>query len=247
VVILENIPNQAKEVNMQKVLLSVENVQRSLPLGGNQVHILRGVSFEARSGEWIALTGPSGSGKSTLLGILGGIDRPNEGRVFLDDVDLHRLSEAKLAQIRNSKIGVVFQSFHLLPGLTAQQNVEVPLYIGPHSHRAAELALKMLRLVGLEDRAHHMPRQLSGGEQQRVAIARALITQPHLLLADEPTGNLDRASGKQILSLFAELRSALNLTIIMVTHDPAVAACADRRLHLVDGMFAPAAQGEAAL
>ncbi|HNT24519.1 MAG TPA: ABC transporter ATP-binding protein [Anaerolineales bacterium] len=222
---------------MPDSILCVENVQRSLALGSHQLRVLKGVTFDIALGEWIALTGPSGSGKSTLLGVLGGIDRPTQGRVILDEVEISALPENRLARLRNEKIGIVFQSFHLIPSMTAQENVEVPLYVGPRGRQASDLARQMLELVGLGERLRHLPRQLSGGEQQRVAIARALVTQPRLLLADEPTGNLDTATGKQILTLLADLRCQLNLTIIMVTHDTAVAAYADRRLHLVDGLL----------
>jgi putative ABC transport system ATP-binding protein len=223
---------------MDTPILSVENVQRSLALGALQIHILKGISFTVAPGEWIALMGPSGSGKSTLLGVLGGIDRPNQGRVVLDGAEISALPENQLARLRNEKIGVVFQSFHLIPSMTAQENVEVPLYVGPRCGQAAGLAREMLDLVGLGDRVHHLPRQLSGGEQQRVAIARALVTRPRLLLADEPTGNLDSLTGRQILTLLSDLRSQLNLTVLMVTHDPAVAACAGRCLRLIDGRLA---------
>ncbi len=222
---------------MPDSILCVDNVQRSLALGSHQLHVLKGVTFDIAPGEWIALTGPSGSGKSTLLGVLGGIDRPTQGRVILDDVEISALPENRLARLRNEKIGIVFQSFHLIPSMTAQENVEVPLYVGPRGRQASDLARQMLELVGLGERLRHLPRQLSGGEQQRVAIARALVTQPRLLLADEPTGNLDTATGKQILTLLTDLRRQLNLTIVMVTHDAAVAAYADRRLHLVDGLL----------
>jgi putative ABC transport system ATP-binding protein len=217
------------------LVIQAENINRTLPLGGETIPILHNISFEVARGEWMALTGPSGSGKSTLLGILGGIDIPTNGTLKLDDVDITRLNERKLAKIRNEKIGFVFQSFNLIPSLTAQENVEVPLYIHPKAHRASELAKEMLALVGLSDRLNHRPHQLSGGQQQRVAIARALVTQPTLLLADEPTGNLDSAASQQILDLFGRVRQEFNITLMMATHDPMVAGCADRVLHLVDG------------
>ncbi len=220
-----------------KSIVEVQDIHRSLPIGGRELHILRGVSFQVERGEWVALTGPSGSGKSTLLGILAGIDRPSQGRVILDSIEISSLPEGRLARIRNQKTGIVFQSFHLIPTLTAQENVEAPLYIGPHRGQAGKMARQMLEQVGLEERLHHLPYQLSGGEQQRVAIARALVNGPILLLADEPTGNLDSATSKQVLSLIRLLRQQLGLTIIMVTHDPQVASYADRRLHLVDGQL----------
>ncbi len=220
-----------------KSIVEVQDIHRSLPIGGRELHILRSVSFQVERGEWVALTGPSGSGKSTLLGILAGIDRPSQGRVILDGIEISSLAEGRLARIRNQKTGIVFQSFHLIPTLTAQENVEAPLYIGPHRGQAGKMARQMLEQVGLEERLHHLPYQLSGGEQQRVAIARALVNGPILLLADEPTGNLDSATSKQVLSLIRLLRQQLGLTIIMVTHDPQVASYADRRLHLVDGQL----------
>ncbi|HMA37889.1 MAG TPA: ABC transporter ATP-binding protein [Chloroflexia bacterium] len=226
-------------------MLAIEatDLTRVLPLGGNQVPILNGVSFTVAPGEWIALTGPSGSGKSTLLGILAGLDTPSSGRIVLDGVDITDMAERDLARLRNQKIGIVFQSFNLIPSLTAQENVEVPLYVraggGPVPVRARE----MLARVGLAGRLGHRPHQLSGGEQQRVAIARALVAEPALLLADEPTGNLDSATGAQVLDLFARLHDELQITLIMVTHDPDVARRATRVLHLVDGRLVPALAG----
>jgi putative ABC transport system ATP-binding protein len=219
-------------------MVEVYDVHRALPLGGQMLHILRGLTFSIQTGEWVAITGPSGSGKSTLLGILAGIDIVTTGQVSIDGVEITTLSEGKLAQIRNQKIGIVFQSFHLIPTMTALENVEAPLYISPKRRQAQALAREMLVQVGLENRMDHLPYQLSGGEQQRVAIARALVAGPRLLLADEPTGNLDTATSKQVLALLAQLRQQLNLTIVMVTHDPTVAACADRSLHIVDGKLA---------
>jgi putative ABC transport system ATP-binding protein len=214
------------------------DLTRSLPLGQSLVPILNGVSLTIAPGEWVALTGPSGSGKSTLLGIIAGLDTPSSGRIVLDGLDITRLGESQLAAIRNQKVGVVFQSFNLIPSLTAQENVEVPLYVNPNRKRIRERAGEMLEFVGLGHRRGHQPHQLSGGEQQRVAIARALIAKPSLLVADEPTGNLDSQSGQQVLELFARLRAELHLTCVIATHDPAVAARADRRLHLVDGRLA---------
>jgi putative ABC transport system ATP-binding protein len=216
-------------------IIQVENVHRHLPQGGRQLRILNGISFTVEAGYWFALTGPSGSGKSTLLGILAGIDRPTSGKVFMEGIEISVLPEGRLARFRNEKIGVVFQSFHLIPTLTALENVEAPLYIHPQRRHARSMATQMLEKVGLGERMRHFPHQLSGGEQQRVAIARALACGPEILLADEPTGNLDSATSKQVLELLRHLRNQLGLTIIMVTHDPAVATCADRRLHMVDG------------
>jgi putative ABC transport system ATP-binding protein len=221
-------------------IVQVENIQRRLPQGGRELHILNGISFSVDPCFWLALTGPSGSGKSTLLGVLAGIDRPSSGKVYIDGVEISALSENRLARLRNEKIGVVFQSFHLIPTMTALENVEAPLYIHPQRRRARSLAINMLEQVGLGSRLDHFPHQLSGGEQQRVAIARALVCGPKILLADEPTGNLDTATSNQVLELLRHMRNQLGLTVIMVTHNPAVAARADRRLHIVDGRLVDA-------
>ncbi len=226
-------------------VLRAEDIHRSLPLGERTLAILRGISFGVLEGEWVAITGPSGSGKSTLLGILGCIDRPTRGQVYLDGTPVSGLSERNLARVRNQKVGIIFQAFHLIPTLTALENVEAPLYIGPQRWKARGIACRMLGEVGLADRLDHLPRQLSGGEQQRVAIARALVNQPRILLADEPTGNLDSATSRQVLALIGQLRRQYQLTVIMVTHDQNVAEYADRQLHVVDGQLAqPALEGE---
>jgi putative ABC transport system ATP-binding protein len=230
-------------------IIQVENITRHLPQGGRELHILNGVTFAVETGAWLALTGPSGSGKSTLLGILAGIDRPSGGKVYLDGTEISALPEGRLARLRNEKLGVVFQSFHLIPTMTALENVESPLYIHPQRRHARAMAANMLEQVGLGERMDHFPHQLSGGEQQRVAIARALVCGPEILLADEPTGNLDTATSKQVLDLLRQLRSQLGLTVIMVTHDLAIAARADRRLHIVDGRLVdgqPSAMGAGA-
>jgi putative ABC transport system ATP-binding protein len=213
------------------------DLTRSLPLGGESVPILRGISFTVDRGEWIALTGPSGSGKSTLLGILAGLDSPTSGRIFVDGTDVTRLGERAMARLRNEKIGVVFQSFNLISSLTAQENVEAPLHVGSSRLRARDAAREVLGLVGLSDRLDHRPHQLSGGQQQRVAIARALVTRPALLIADEPTGNLDSTTGEAVLALLEGLRRDLRFTVVVATHDPQVAARADRNLHIVDGLL----------
>ena len=215
--------------------LEVQDLERSLPLGGETIHVLRGLSFTVERGSWVAVTGPSGSGKSTLLGILSGLDAPSAGQLRLDGRDLTTMDESDLSRVRNREIGIVFQGFQLIGTLTARENVEAPLYVGPHRREARRRASALLERVGLAHRADHRPHQLSGGEQQRVAIARALVTEPSLLVADEPTGNLDSRTSGQILDLFAELHRELGITLIVVTHDPGVAARAQRVLHLVDG------------
>ncbi len=221
-------------------IIEVTDVYRSLPMGERELPILRGLSFNIAAGEWVSLTGPSGSGKSTLLGLLAGIDRPTRGTVQLEDVQISHLPESRLARLRNEKIGIVFQSFYLISSMSALENVAAPLYIGAHRRKAHEMARHMLAEVGLADRMNHLPHQLSGGEQQRVAIARALVGKPRLLLADEPTGNLDSFTSTQILTLIRQMRSALDLTVVMVTHDPQVASYADRQLHLIDGRLTEA-------
>lgn len=230
----------------QQPAVEAEKLTRVLPLGEQQVHILNSVSFAIAPGEWIALTGASGSGKSTLLGVIAGLDTPSSGSISIDGVDITHMSETALAGLRNRKIGIVFQSFNLISALTAQENVEVPLYVRGGHHNAPDKARQMLEVVGLRERRGHRPNQLSGGEQQRTAIARALVTQPTILVADEPTGNLDSTTGAQVLDLFARLHRELNLTLIIATHDPAVAARATRVLHMVDGRLDTPAEALAA-
>ncbi|MBV8300970.1 MAG: ABC transporter ATP-binding protein, partial [Candidatus Dormibacteraeota bacterium] len=192
-------------------------------------------------GEFVALMGPSGSGKSTLLGVIAGLDQPTGGQVLVDGIDITTMPESRLAEVRNAKIGMVFQAYNLIPALTAQENVEIPLYAGSHPGSPSARALEMLTLVGLAQRAHHRPNQLSGGEQQRVAIARALATNPAIVIADEPTGNLDAANGENILQLMAALRDHLGSTFLIATHDAHVAQRAQRVLTIVDGLLDGAA------
>ncbi len=211
------------------------DVRKSLPLGRQQIEILKGVSLRITPGELVALMGPSGSGKSTLLGILAGLDAPTSGRVLVDGLDISAMSETRLAAVRNARIGMVFQAFNLIPTLTAQENVEVPLYAGRRPGKPAQRAREALGLVGLSHRLRNRPSQLSGGEQQRVAIARALSTSPALVIMDEPTGNLDQRNGEALLRLIRELRAATGTTFVIATHDQDVAGAADRILHIVDG------------
>jgi len=210
-------------------------VRRNLPLGSEVIEILRGIDLRIATGEFVALVGPSGSGKSTLLGVLAGLDRPSAGRVLVDGIDITDLPESRLAAVRNAKIGMVFQTFNLIPTLTAQENVEVPLYVGDHPGSPAARAREVLDLVGLSHRTGHRPSQLSGGEQQRVAIARALATRPAIVIADEPTGNLDAGNGERILELIADLRRRLGTTFLIATHDRDIATRAERVLTIVDG------------
>jgi len=217
-----------------ETVLSLHGVGRSLPSGGRMLTILDGIDLEVRRGEFLAVLGPSGSGKSTLLALMAGLDRPSTGTVLIDGEEIDRLSEDRLALLRRHKIGFVFQSFQLLGNLTARENVLLPMELlgwREASQRAGEL----LDAVGLAERGHHYPSQLSGGEQQRVALARAFAPRPALLLADEPTGNLDGATGQVVLDLLVAMRAEEGATLVLVTHDPAVAGLADRRIHLLDG------------
>jgi len=221
-----------------KTTVRIQNVKKAYRMGKVIVPALRGVSFEVKEGEFLAVFGPSGSGKSTLLHIIGCLDRPDEGKIFIDGSDVLKLSDEELAELRLRKIGFVFQFFNLLPRLTAIRNVELPLLIaGVPEREARERAMEMLRLVGLEARVNHRPTELSGGEQQRVAIARALINNPKIVLADEPTGNLDTKSGWEIVQLMKRLNKERGQTFIVVTHDPHIAETADRILYLKDGLI----------
>ena len=220
------------------VIMDVRAITKSLPLGRERIDILKGISFQIMSGEFVSIIGPSGSGKSTLLGIIAGLDNPTSGQVLIDDVNITKMSEGQLAAVRNSKIGMVFQAYNLIPTLTAQENVEVPLYVGRHKGSPSARARELLELVGLSHRLGHRPSQLSGGEQQRVAIARALSTDPAIVIADEPTGNLDAKNGENVLELIASLRERTGKTFIIATHDPAVASHADRAIRIVDGLIA---------
>jgi putative ABC transport system ATP-binding protein len=215
------------------VMIRAEALVKQYILGTTTVRALDGVDFEVPQGEMLAITGPSGSGKSTLMHIIGCLDRPDGGAYILAGEDVSRLSTNRLAEIRNRRIGFVFQTFNLLPRLTALENVELPmLYAGMRG--AKDRAAEALRAVGLADRMKHVPNQLSGGQRQRVAVARALITDPAILLADEPTGNLDSKTGEEILTMFESLNAA-GRTIIVVTHEPDIAARCTRQIHMRDG------------
>jgi putative ABC transport system ATP-binding protein len=218
--------------------LEAIEVTKSLPLGRERIDILKGISLRIAHGELVAIVGPSGSGKSTLLGIIAGLDSPTTGRVLVDGVDITRMSEGRLASIRNAKIGMVYQAFNLIPTLTAQENVEVPLYVGHHTGRPSTRARELLELVGLGHRLGNRPSQLSGGEQQRVAVARALATNPAIVIMDEPTGNLDQKNSENVLQMIRDLRQRTGKTFIIATHDLTVASAADRSIRIVDGLIA---------
>jgi len=222
------------------MMIEVEGLTKSYRKGSAVTEVLKGVSFQAERGEFVAVMGRSGSGKSTLLNILGLLDRPDGGLYRLDGADFSTADDDALSAARNRKIGFVFQQFHLLERASALRNVMLPLlYCDDESDAGATRAEQALASVGMSHRAHHLPGELSGGEQQRVAIARALINSPALILADEPTGNLDAQAGKEILDIFRRLM-AEGRTIVLITHDTSVAACADRTLVLDDGRIAPA-------
>jgi len=215
-------------------MISVRALSMRFSSGGREVNVLTDVSLDVPAGQFLAIAGPSGSGKSTLLGLIAGLDQPTAGRIEVAGVEITGLDEDGLARFRRDRIGYVFQSFHLLPTLTAAENVAVPLELAGETDAAARAAA-LLAEVGLAERAHHYPVQLSGGEQQRVAVARAMARRPALLLADEPTGNLDSATGKQIIELLVGMNRRLGATLVLVTHDTALAAHADRVVTLRDG------------
>ena len=224
---------------MTTPVIDVQNITKDLRMGSHIVHALRGVSMKIERGEMVGIIGPSGSGKSTLLGIIGGLDTPTEGHVFIDGVDVSRMREDKLTEIRNEKIGFIFQFFNLSPTLTALENVALPIQFARRPQFNANVrARELLKLLGLADRTHHLPSQLSGGQQQRVAIARALANNPPLLLADEPTGNLDTESGEIVLAALREIQQTSGATVVLVTHDRDLADRADRTITLVDGQIA---------
>jgi putative ABC transport system ATP-binding protein len=227
-----------------RTIIELDAVRKTYATGSLSVEALRGIDVTISQGEYVAIIGPSGSGKSTLMHILGCLDVPTDGRYELAGRDVSHLDEAALARIRNEEIGFVFQQFNLLPSLTALRNVALPLvYAGVHRDERARRARQALDRVGLSDRADHRPGELSGGQQQRVAVARALVTEPSMILADEPTGNLDSVSSADVLGLFRELHDS-GRTIVLITHEPEVAARADRVLAIYDGAIRdPAATG----
>lgn len=219
-------------------ILEARDLEKTYRMGKVLVSALSGVTLEVEQGEFVAIFGPSGSGKSTLLHVLGGLDRPDKGGVYIDGTNLSTLNDAKLAEVRLHKIGFVFQFFNLLPRLTALRNVELPLTLADVSEKESiQKATEMLELVGLKERTNHRPTELSGGEQQRVAIARALINDPKIVLADEPTGNLDTTTGWEIVRLLKRLNEEKGQTFVIVTHDQSVAETANRMIYLKDGVI----------
>ena len=217
-------------------LIQVQDLTKIYQFGEVEVHALCGVSLSIQKGEFVAIMGASGSGKSTFMNILGFLDQPTYGQYFLEGVSGESLSRDDLAEIRNQKIGFVFQGFNLLPRTSALENVQLPMiYARTSTHQRREIAQKALVGVGLAGREHHHPTQLSGGEQQRVAIARALVNQPSIILADEPTGNLDSRTSVEIMAIFQRLNRDLGITVIMITHEPDIAQYAKRNIHFKDG------------
>ena len=218
-------------------IIQVQDLTKVYRFGEGEVHALRGVSLSIQRGEFLAIMGPSGSGKSTFMNILGFLDQPTQGQYLLEGISGERLSRDELAEIRNQKIGFVFQGFNLLARTSALENVQLPMiYARTSTLKRKEMAIKALSEVGLAGREHHHPSQLSGGEQQRVAIARALVNQPSIILADEPTGNLDSKTSIEIMGIFQRLNRDLGITIIMITHEPDIALYAKRNIHFKDGV-----------
>jgi putative ABC transport system ATP-binding protein len=219
-------------------IVEIDNITRTYIVGETEVQALKGLSYSIKKGGLVAIMGPSGSGKSTLMNIIGCLDKPSSGKYFFEGEEVSTLNKNKLATIRNKRIGFVFQSFNLLARTTALENTELPLvYSDVPAKKAREMAMEALAQVGLEGREYHKTNQLSGGEMQRVAIARALVNKPTLILADEPTGNLDTKTGIEIMDIFVKLNKEQNITIILVTHDPEVAEVAHRRIYIRDGLI----------
>ena len=221
-------------------MIQLKNITKSFDLNKNKVEVLKGINLQIGDDEFIALMGPSGSGKSTLLGILAGIDSPTSGEIYIYGQDISKKKEDELARFRNENVGIVFQAYNLIPSLNAIQNVKAPLYAGKNKLTSKEIderAKKLLDMVGLSHRETHKPGELSGGEQQRVAIARALIKNPKILVADEPTGNLDAKTGDEILDLILKINKDMHLTIIMATHNEEIAKLADRVVNISDGII----------
>lgn len=237
--------SKESRANHEDVIIELKNVWKTYTMGEVNVHALRGLNLEVKKGEFLAVMGPSGSGKSTFMNMVGCLDIPTKGSIYLDGRDISLMSESDLAQIRGRKIGFIFQKFNLLNTMTARENVMLPLtFQGLSADKREEISMKYLELVGLQDRMNHTPNELSGGQQQRVAIARALANTPEVILADEPTGNLDSHSGKSVLDFLRKLHEEKGTTIIMVTHDEKIARQADRIAFLKDGMIVQSLDAE---
>ncbi len=233
----ENPKRPERKVNSQ-VIVSVKDVVKEYKVGRQKVHALNGVTFDIHEGEFVAITAPSGSGKSTLLQLIGGLEKPTRGNVLIDGVDVNKLSDYKLSTFRGQTIGFIFQFFYLQPFLSVERNMEVPgMFARTDRHKRQERAIELAQTVGIADRLKHLPKELSGGQIQRVAIARALLNKPKLILADEPTGNLDSKNGAGIIDLFEKIRNDTGTTIVVATHDPTVANRADRIIRLQDGIL----------
>lgn len=227
--------------------IDMKNIVKTYQMGSETLMTLNKVSLQVYRGEFMAIVGPSGSGKSTLMNIIGCLDTPTEGQYIIDGQDTSRMSDNRLAEIRNQKIGFIFQSFHLLPQLTSLENVELPLvYRGMTAKQRRDKATQMLSQMGLGDKLNHKPKQLSGGQQQRVAIARALASEPAILLADEPTGALDSKTGSEVMTIFQELHQRGH-TIVLITHDPSVAESAESVIRITDGIIIEERRGSCAV
>jgi putative ABC transport system ATP-binding protein len=223
---------------MTEYVVETQNLRKTYLSGGRPLEVLKGIDLKVEEGEFMAIMGPSGSGKSTLLNMIGALDRPTAGKVYIDGTDISKLNDNQVADLRNREIGFIFQFFNLIPRMDAQTNVELPMAIaGVNRSERHKRAKELLTLVGLEDRTDHKPNQLSGGEQQRVAIARALSNEPNILLADELTGNLDSRTGAEIMHLLRTLNQEDGKTFILITHDPAVGQQTDRLISLKDGVI----------
>lgn len=223
---------------MSETVVKIENLIKTYKMGENEVQALRGVSFEIKQGEFLAIMGPSGSGKSTCMNMIGCLDRPTSGLVEINGKQTAKMTEKELSILRNKTIGFVFQQYHLISSMTVLENVMLPLkYQRLEKSKRKELALKALESVGLSDRLNHRPHELSGGQKQRVAIARAMVTSPKILLADEPTGALDSVTGKQVMELFRKINKEQGTTIIIVTHDPGIGESMERCIRILDGQL----------
>jgi len=234
------VPEQLPDLGQNGTpVLKLDRLDKDLYLAGQPVHILKNISLTIQRGELVGVVGPSGSGKSTLLGIMGGLDTPTRGTIAIDGVDISRMGEGRLTTIRNVKIGFVFQTFNLVPALTALENVALPIDFADHRQfPPRKRAKELLERLGMGDKLRNLPSQLSGGQQQRVAIARALANNPSLILADEPTGNLDSEAGRVVLNTLLDIQREFNTTVIIVTHDPQIAARMERVITLTDGQIA---------